>query len=502
MSETRERIVEVARARATIAPAVLLALEAQNARWGASAARRASLDALARGAVVVVTGQQLGLFLGPLYTLWKTVSTIRLARQLSARGIAAVPLFWMQSEDHDWDEIRTVRWLGAEGMREASLPERDASGARSSIAHARFGAEIDAVLEALDLRRTEHGAWLHALLAEHHRPGASLPDAFGAVLTTLFEPYGLLTLQPRDPALAALAAPIHRRALEAHETITARLVADAARLEAEGKRVPIPVRSDCALSFFHPEGPEGPRYRLAPRGDTFALSGAPRTLSRDELFARLEDTPLALSTSALLRPALQDHLLPTAAYVGGPSEVAYAAQLPPIYDALGLTMAPYVRRASYVVTSAEDRDALSTLDLTLDDLRRDDEAALVQRLGRGPLSEELERLRATVRDGLASARAGLEAIDPGLGKSTTKTEETIEHALAKLQSRAERANAARQNTRIATLRRVIAALRPGGAPQERVHALPSLAHLDVRRVIAAAIERAPAAEGAEEEITL
>ncbi|MDQ3037071.1 MAG: bacillithiol biosynthesis cysteine-adding enzyme BshC, partial [Myxococcota bacterium] len=476
MIDGLEEIIGTARRRGVIAPPVLSVLAAQNARWGPSARRQAHLDALGRGAVVVVTGQQLGLFLGPLYTIYKAASAVRLAKALEAEGVAAVPVFWLQSEDHDWDEIRTTRWLGADGPREASLPQRPPSRARSSIAHERVGEGIEPVLEALgrDLREDEEGAAFFAQLSAHYRPDATLADAFGGLLASLFEPYGLLTFSPRDAALAPLAAPIHRRAIEDHEQLAAASIERAAQLEAAGKRAPIPIRADCALSFFHPSGPEGGRYRLMPGGATFGLSGAPESFDRAEVFRRLEEAPLELSTSALLRPVLQDHLLPTAAYVGGPTEVAYAAQLAPIYARFEIAMAPFVRRASFVVTSPRDRDALDALGLTLDDLGAD-ETTLVQRLGRGPISDELEQLAASVRTGLEGMRGALEQLDPGLGKTATKSEATIEHALGKLQARAERAAAARHPERLETLRRTLAALRPGGAPQERVYGLAAVA---------------------------
>src|SRR5690606_7934639 len=116
-----------------------------------------------------------------------------------------------------------------------------------------------------DLTASEGGVALLARLRDHYRADRMMVDAFGGLLTELFERWGLLTIQPRDEALAPIAAAIHRRAIDDHEAIAARLVARAAELEAAGAKVPVPVRADCALSFFHPDGPEGPRYRLAPR---------------------------------------------------------------------------------------------------------------------------------------------------------------------------------------------------------------------------------------------
>jgi uncharacterized protein YllA (UPF0747 family) len=278
-------VAAAARGRAPIAPEVLGAITAQNARWGASPRRASRIDALRRGCVAVVTGQQLGLCLGPLYTIYKAASAIHLASAIEREGIVAVPIFWLQTEDHDFEEIRTVRWASGGELREASLPLRPDTRARTSLAHERVGPGIADVLGALerDLSSSAGGAALVARVAAHYRADALLADAFGGLITEIFEPFGLLTFQPRDPAIAPLAAEIHRRAIEAHEPLAARLTEDAARIERSGGRAPISIRPECALSFFHPEGAEGPRHRLVPRGATLSLSGASAVFSRAEV---------------------------------------------------------------------------------------------------------------------------------------------------------------------------------------------------------------------------
>jgi bacillithiol biosynthesis cysteine-adding enzyme BshC len=499
LSEALGAIASVARRRPPIAPGVHAALVAQNRLHGPSARRDASLDAIAGGAAVVVTGQQLGVALGPLYTLWKAASAVRIARALTDAGTPAVPLFWLHSEDHDWDEIRTLRWPFEGEIREASLPPRPAERARSSIAHERVGAAIEPLIDAIrrDVGGSTEGRALVDRLAAHYRPEATHVEAFGGWLAELFEPYGLVTFHPRDAAIAPIAAAVHRRVIEGHALIAPRLAERTREIEEAGGRAPIPIRSDCALSFFHPEGPEGARYRLVPRGESFALSGAPDELSRSALLAHIERDPLVLSTSALLRPVVQDALLPTAAYVGGPSEVAYAAQLAPIYAHVGIEMAPFVRRASFVAIGPRERSDLEALGLSREELC-EDEAELVQRLGRGPLGDRIDAIARTAREALADLRADLEALDPGLRKSGRKSEAQIDDTLAKLRARVERASAARRPDRIAALRRARAVLRPGGEPQERVHGVPAIAAHGVARLLEEAIARAAESEAGSE----
>ena len=472
-----------ARDRSAIAPAVLEVIARQNARWGASTNRRDRLDALRRGAVAIVTGQQLGLGLGPLYTVHKAASAIRIAQALEAEGVPAVPIFWLHSEDHDFEEIRSLSWPAEGVVHTASLPERPSARARTSIAHEKVGPGIDAVLAALE------GSPFAARMKAHYLPDASLSDAFGSLLAELFAPFGLLTFDPRNEEIAALAAPLHARALQEHDALSASLVERVAAIESAGGKAPIPIRAECTLSFFHPEGPEGPRYRMIPSADGISLSGAPETFSRAEIAQRLEREPLCFSTSALLRPVLQDHLLPTAAYVGGPSEVAYAAQLAPIYETLGVTAAPFVRRASFVVTSPRDREDLAALSLDVARLA-EPEDTLVRGLGRVPVTEEIESLARSVATSIAAMQSALEALDPGLAKTAAKTEATIAQSFDKLRSRAERAAATRDPQRLMRLRRVLASLRPGGAPQERVLGLPAIAELDLDRVAEALVAHA------------
>ena len=347
---------DAARGRTPISPAVLAVVKEQNARWGTSAARAEQLAALTSGAVAIVTGQQLGLGLGPLYTIHKAASAIRIARELTKRGVRAVPIFWLHSEDHDFEEIRSLAWCANGEARSTRLPDRPPERARTSVAHEHVGSAIGSVIDTLD------GPFA-ALMKKHYAATSSLSDAFGGSIAELFEPFGLLTFDPRNDAIAPLAADLHARAIAAHESLSPKLVDGARAIEAAGGKAPIPIRPECALSFFHPEGPEGPRYRLVPTQDGFTLSGAPGTFTRAQIDEKLSSSPLSFSTSALLRPVLQDHLLPTAAYVGGPSEVAYSAQLAPIYEALGVRAAPFLRRASFVVVSAEDREDLAALGL-------------------------------------------------------------------------------------------------------------------------------------------
>src|SRR5262252_1976592 len=188
---------------------VVAALEAQNGRLFPSRARDANLAALAAGAPAVVTGQQVGVFLGPLYSLYKAATAVHLAR-----AAGAVPVFWLQTEDHDLAEIAKVAVLGRAGTPVDVGVSVDAEQ-RVAVAHHRLPDEIEAALAALavELEGLPHAEAHLALLRRHYRCGARWVDAFAGAFAELFAPEGLVFVDPRDPALAAAAAPVHRQAL-------------------------------------------------------------------------------------------------------------------------------------------------------------------------------------------------------------------------------------------------------------------------------------------------
>ena len=235
-------------------PGLATALEAQNSVYDESPARDAHLRALRAGACAVVTGQQTGLFLGPLYTLYKAASAIRLARFLAERwGTPVVPVFWLQTEDHDAAEIAVCHVArGGDPPLTLALPVADEA---VSVAERVLPDEVSDRLAELAgaIARLPHGEEHLACLSRHYRPGAGWGRAFAGVLSSLFAEEGLVLLDPRDPALAPLAAPGHRRALTDSDSIARALALRGEALEASGFHPGVHVRPSAPLSFFHPE---------------------------------------------------------------------------------------------------------------------------------------------------------------------------------------------------------------------------------------------------------
>jgi len=491
----------IARTRAAaerrVSPDLVAVLRDQQAALRASPARTESLEALAAGGTAVVaTGQQVGLFLGPLYGFYKAASAIAVARALEAEsGVRCVPLFWLQTEDHDFAEIAaaTVAGGGGEPVR-LSLPEEPPSEARVSIAHRRLPSEVGALLDTLAelLGAGPAAQETLALLRAHYTVGRPIALAFAGVLAELFAEEGLLILDPREARVAALAVPIYREALDACTTIGQRLDERCAALAEVGFEQQIPLRADCALVFGHLGAATGPRYRLERRIGTsgpsdssvaWRLAGGDGGFSDREIAAALSRDPLRFSTSALLRPIVQDTLLPTAAYVGGPAEVSYFAQTGPLYEHFRLAMPLIVPRGRFRCLDPRTRRRLAELGLGAEDLARP-QAELVARLPNSaspgfPRAADLTaRVASEIAPAVEQIAAAVTTLDPkdrSLARAADRTRTLVARALARLTERYARKLAEREGVALGRLARVQNALAPGGVPQERAYAWPSLA---------------------------
>jgi bacillithiol synthase len=489
--DARARARIVARARRPLSPDVHRALVAQNARLAPSPARDAHLAALgsADGAAAIVTGQQVGLFLGPLYTLYKAATAIALARSLAAEtGIPVVPVFWLQTEDHDLAEIATCDVAAGAVCETVAVPV-DAES-RVSIAELCLPDAVDAALARLtELVGCGPNARAHVeRLGRHYRAGATWADAFAGVLGELFAPEGLVVIDPRDPrepALAAAASPVHARAIEDSERIATALLARCRELEqASGQPPQVHVRPDAPLSFFHPDGAAGPRVRLAATGaGTFREVGGDRVFDRPALLAALAADPRVFSTSALLRPVVQDTLLPTAAYVGGPAEVAYFAQLPPLYAAFERELPLVVERAHVRIVDDRARRVLERLGITAGELEGIGEVELLGRLRRrempdaGDARTRLLAPFASAHDALSAQLATGHTTEASraIARALTQTRTSVERSISRFASRLERITAYEDHELVDAVRRARAWLAPDGELQERRLGLPCFA---------------------------
>ncbi len=506
----RAEAVRIA-AQKSMHPELLAVVRRQNARLPASAQRDANLDALARlGTIVVVTGQQVGLFLGPLYTLYKAATAIAAARQLTAEtGVACVPVFWLQTEDHDFAEIDHcfVPRTGAEPVKIALAPTEPS---RVPVAHRLLGESVLPALLELEtaLAGLPHTADLLPLLHAFYTPGATVAHAFAQTLAAIFAEQGLVFFDPRDAEVAPFAAPFHQRCLAEAPAIAELLQVQAQKLRAAGFEPQVHIRPGSPLSFVAPDALAGPRYRLDPQADadTWTLVGAPvpATATTAQVRAWLAEEPLRLTTSALSRPVLQDLLLPSVGYVGGPGEMAYFAQLQPLYRHFDLPMPLVIHRDRFALLDERTRHFLDDRGLTVAMLARPRDDLLRQLVALGQGEAPTARLDAMMAAlDLPELARQMAALDPNLAKAALRTQEMVQDALAKLLDKYAKALAQRDQASVDKLDRARLWLMPDGAPQERVYGIPGLAaRFGLQPLVAAVLAACQPFAGSQQDLTL
>jgi len=468
-----ERAAEVGRADRADRSRVVAALRRQLEQLEAGPQSMASLEALSSlDALAIVTGQQAGLFGGPLYTLYKALTICKLARHWSERlGRPVVPVFYVVSEDHDFVEVQGAGYLEGGRTLKKALYSPANPGERMPVGLMKLEAEIEAVLTELagSVPEAEFKAEVIADLASCYQPGTGFSAAFTHWYARLLGELGMVFLDPADPELKRIAAPLFRLELEKRVTVERIEIANA-ELLAEGYHVQLPVHPLRPALFLLRDG----RHSLELAGDGYRNLHGGEILSIDELMA----APEQLSPKAALRPLFEDYLLPTLAYVGGPGEIAYWAQLAGVYAGFELPMPMVVPRAGFTLVEGRSRRTLERFGISAAELvQRPAEvlAALRERLVPADLAGELAELKELIGQRWSHLAAGITALDPTLQVPAEKSLQQLLHTLSQLEQKVARAVASRESAGHAQLEALIAALFPSGILQERqLNAVPFL----------------------------
>jgi len=324
------------------------ALQEQATSFGAGEAALANIEKLRNGAPAVVTGQQVALFGGPLLTLLKAATAVRKAQDATkASGREHVPVFWLATEDHDLAEVDQVAFATKQAVETIKLDLREdqpepVGGIRVDDGSGALTAALERASELLEWAPVSD--WLREFYAA---PDATLASAFGRLLTRLFAKQGLVVMDASSRAFHALGAPVLRGAIEHAEELEAALLARSAELVSAGYHAQVKVEAGMSLLFLIPTNDDGERVRLSlRRGGGGEWKAGAKAYTTAELLAVLESEPERLSPNALLRAVFQDAILPTAAYVGGPAEVAYFAQSAVVYEKILGRVTPVLSRLS------------------------------------------------------------------------------------------------------------------------------------------------------------
>lgn len=420
--------------------------------------------------LAIVTGQQLGLFGGPLYTLYKVITTIKLSRQLKERyeEYNFIPVFWLEGDDHDFNEIRWIKLINNQNeLTEISysdeIPEDDA---KRSVGTLTLTNEINSVLDVIKntLRETEFTPNLLSRLSEIYTEGKTIKQAFRELLFWLFDEHGLVLFDPQDKEIKKLLVPVLLREIEGFREHTQKLVLTSAKLEeiyhAQVKIKPV------NLFFSTDDG----RYSIEPVDDTFRLRRKRKQFSKEELVDTIKNEPERFSPNVLLRPICQDYLLPTALYIAGPSEIAYFAQVTPLYELFEIETPIVYPRASATILEKSIQSNLDKFNLELKDifiktdLLKDQIIASVFENNVNELFDESVKQLELIFDEL---KTKLFSIDKTLSDSSDKYRDKVLSSFTELKSKAVQAQKKKHEISLKQIDKISESIYPTENLQER-----------------------------------
>ncbi|HXM99780.1 MAG TPA: bacillithiol biosynthesis cysteine-adding enzyme BshC [Candidatus Dormibacteraeota bacterium] len=407
-------------------------LKEQNAGWGAGPDVERNLDRLGRGAATVVSGQQVGLFSGPAYAVYKALTAVQVAEELTQHGIHAVPVFWMATEDHDLEEVRHATWFSEGQLHRFELPSGSTGGA---VGEMPLGPEINELSrQAAELLHGPGGERLGNLLRKSYAPGETYGSAFAKLFTQLFAGRGLILLDPIDARLHKIAAPVYRQALEQRDELNDKLLERGKDLEKKGYAAQVKVTERSTL-LFRMDKQSRQVINADNNGTGSRFKSGNTVWTRDELTKLIESEPEKFSPNALLRPVVQDYLLPTVACIAGPSEIAYYAQSEVVYRHVLGRMPVILPRADFTLVDPKAARVLKRYDLSVEQLwegpqklQQRMEGATVPKV----LLREFERNQALIEKSLLKLTEKIEKLDPTLQGAIELSRKKMEFQLEKV----------------------------------------------------------------------
>ena len=440
-------------------------LERQNRAWGASPKALANIERFRRGALAAVTGQQVGLFGGPLFSIFKALTAVKLAEQAMAAGVDCVPVFWLATEDHDLAEVNHVALVSEHGLPEPFVVESQGVS-DAPVGAVKFGAEIGPVVEraATLLGDSEVTTWLR----QAYRPGETLGSAFALLFARLFADWGVILLDPAEKDFHDLGKPLFRAAIERASELDEALLGRGKALEAAGYHQQVKVTSATTLLFEVKNGSRTVVHRRNNGASEFAV-GEER-ISPKELVDQIEQAPERFSPNVLLRPVVQDYLLPTLVYTGGSAEVAYFAQAAVVYEKLLGRVTPILPRFSATLLEAKAERILTHYQLGLPEVLQGTEKvreAIAARSLPSDLQARFSEAYASAEQSMAAVRDAIGKLDATLIRAADRARMSMWNQINRLHRRASRAELLRNEVITRHADALIHALFPNKALQER-----------------------------------
>lgn len=470
--ELPQRATEVLSAYTTDRNLICDALAEMNEGWGAGPETLANI-ALLREAdcLAVVSGQQAGLLTGPLYTIYKALSAVKLAGCLRQRNTKAVPVFWIATEDHDFAEVSKVEFIGKDcRLANLNMPLELHKGDHP-VGHVVLDNSINQVVDQLLelLPVSEFTADVEALLRDAWKPGRGYGEAFARMMTALIGQHGLIFLDPMDARMKRLAAPLYANAAARAQEIANALELRSRQLEEAGYHAQVLASSSSFPLFLH-DG-EGARHALTRAEDgKYKVKVLDSSYGVHDLAKLAADKPERFSPNVTLRAVVQDYLLPTVAYLGGAAEVAYFAQTAEVYRVLERPVTPILPRSSLTMVERHTSRVLERYGLSLADLFGGPEKVLSrvveEHLG-ADTAKSFTETEDSVNQDLDRLREKLRAVDPTLAEALETGRRKINYQLEGLRSRFYRAQMSRDEAAHRQLQRAFEQLYPEKDLQER-----------------------------------
>jgi bacillithiol biosynthesis cysteine-adding enzyme BshC len=475
LTERRERVLADYKTDRTV---VCDALERMNRRWGASEQTLKHIQTLRESdCLAVLSGQQAGLFGGPLYTVYKALSAIKLAECLTLRGVKTVPVFWIATEDHDFAEVATAEFINRDcGLGQVAV-SADIHAEGSPVGLAVLDDSIDQTISDLlnTLPQNEFSDQVTTIVRDTYHPKTGFGDAFASILMKLTQDRGLILLDPLDAELKKLAAPVYSRAAQRAPAIAKAIVDRSRELVESGYHAQVTPSEDAFPLFLHDE--TGARHALTRSANGKYWQKPDRQGGRsskeysvEELADLAQREPERFSPNVTLRAVVQDYLLPTIAYYGGAAEIAYFAQTGEVYRILDRPVTPILPRASLTFVEKHTWRSFERYGLGLADFFAGSDhviARVVQQYLGKETAQTFEHTTATFNQELDTLQEQLRRVDPTLADALDKGRRKINYQIDGLRTRFNRSQVARDEAVHRQLQHAFDLLYPGKSLQER-----------------------------------
>lgn len=445
---------------------------AQNSYFSISHKTEKNIRALRNDdTVAIITGQQLGIFGGPLYTIYKTITAIKLANKLNEQysKYHFVPIFWLEADDHDFDEVRRISIISdGNSIKEIRYDDSlEEEVNRGPIGKLKFNEGINNFISEFEntLIKTEFTPLILELIKKSYKSGNTFLDGFKEILFEFFDESGLIIFDPSDAEVKKLLSPVFKHEIENFRSNSIKLVQSSARLE-EVYHAQVKLRP---INLFYSH--EGGRYAIEPTDDgNYKLKNKRLKFSHEEIINKVETSPWMFSPNVLLRPICQDYLLPAAFYIGGPSEISYFAQLKPLYNSFKVEPSIIYPRVSATILEKNISSIISKYEISFMDLiinRENIAEKIISKISTLSVDELFARVEGSISNLLHELKLEVNEIEQTLNESGNKAEQRIISYLNEYKNKVNEAQRRKYDTVIRQVNKTVVTLFPNNELQER-----------------------------------